>query len=142
MYYEKLLLFFDVHFLNIYCFTIYLIRGWRRNKTPRSQERKDTFMKTITMALVVSGLALAPAATAQDAFPFVFQYDAQTVQSEDGAQDTYNRLKESIEQACKGSMKGRDALTQRRFEAQCVNNAMEAAVEQISSKKEVELASR
>ena len=34
------------------------------------------------------------------------------------------------------------AAAQRRFEAQCVNNAMEAAVEQISSKKEVVLASR
>ena len=89
-------------------------------------------MKNVMIALAMTGMIASPAAFAGEQFDFEFSFDRATLQTEEGAQATYDRLQDQIKDACKfaSSRKGLSAV---RYEKQCIAAATEETVQKINS---------
>ncbi|MAK61299.1 MAG: hypothetical protein CMK09_10000 [Ponticaulis sp.] len=97
-------------------------------------------MKTTLVALVASAAILTPTALAEDSFPFVFEYDTASVQTEDGAREAAERLRSAVEAACKATMPGAKGVTKQRYENKCVQETLEDTLAKIENGQKVILA--
>lgn len=98
-------------------------------------------MKKTLIALAASAAILTPAALAEDNFPFVFEYDVASVQTEDGARETAERLRSAVESACEDTMPGAKGVTKQRYENQCVQETLEDTLAKIENGQKIILAS-
>lgn len=90
-------------------------------------------MKTTVIAIALAGMALVPAAQAAEDFPFEFEYSAQDLQTEDGAKQVYEDLREQVKDACEFTNSRRGVAAQM-IEKKCVDQAVENTVRRINAK--------
>lgn len=98
-------------------------------------------MKTTLAALVIAGAVFAPSALADTNFPFTFEYDATSVQTEQGAAETHDRLLDEVTKACEAVVKGTPGLSAKRVQNECVKDVMSTALNEISQSQQIVLAS-
>lgn len=89
-------------------------------------------MKTVLIALSLSGLALIPTAQAQGSFPFTFEYDRASLQTEEGSTQVQKELREQIKDACNLSH-ARRGVAIKRIEKTCIDAAMKETLTKIDA---------
>lgn len=93
-------------------------------------------MKTTLIAITLTGLALVPAAQAhgEENFPFEFEYSSQELKSEQGTKEVYDRLRDQVKDACEFT-NSRRGVAAANIEKKCIDQAVNAAVNNINSRK-------
>ena len=90
-------------------------------------------MKNAVIVIALTGLVTTPSAFAGSSFPMDFRYDRQDLNSEEGANAVYSRLRGQIAEACEFT-NGRRGLAAARIERDCVEDTLASAIKSINSK--------
>jgi UrcA family protein len=93
-------------------------------------------MKTVLIALSLTGLAVIPAAHAEESFPFNFEYNRSSLQTEEGTHQVRKELHEQIKDACNLS-DGRRGVAVMRLEKACIDKAMKETLAKMNPDTQV-----
>lgn len=90
-------------------------------------------MKNAIIVLALTGLIATPSAFAGSTFPMDFSYDRQDLNSEEGANAVYSRLRAQIADACEFT-NGRRGLAAAKIERDCIEDTLASTVKSINAK--------